>query len=108
MSNLAIWVARAVHKDPSDFYVKVDGSDYYTAYWAIRASDRDAASSLVGHVAAELELGSVEVSQIYQYPNELDFSDEAVRRQIEERVSKLDEREDAQLGAWVSKNGGLW
>lgn len=108
MSHLSIWVAKAVHKDPSDFYVKVDSSDYYTAYWVVRASDKDAASSLVEDVSTELELGSVEVSQIYQYPNELDVSDEAVRRQIEEGLSKLEEGEDVQLSAWVSKNGGLW
>ena len=108
MSDLNLWIVKSTHKNPEDFYVKVDDSDCYTAYWVVRASDEVAVSRLVEEGSSELEFGAIEVNQIYQYPSDFSVNDASIKQSVDEGVNKLGDGEDAQLGAWISENGGLW
>lgn len=108
MTDMNLWVVTSTHQNPNDFYVKVDGSQYYTAYWVVRCTDERSIDALVLNVADELDLGNCAIKSRDFYPSGFHTDDPKIRHAVEENFSKLENGEDVQLGAWVSANGGLW
>jgi hypothetical protein len=43
---VSIWIIKTKHIKPNGFYVKVDNSDFYTAYWTANTSSDQQAISL--------------------------------------------------------------
>ncbi len=108
MSELNIWVAESKQIDPNDFYVKVDGSDFYTAYWVVCSSSKEKAQKLVIDVSEELVLGETEIIGLQLYTSEALVKNEEITERIQQLVDKFQDQEDAQIAAWVSSSGGLW
>ena len=108
MSNFRLWVVESRQTSPNDFYVKVDGSEFYTAYWVVRSSSKQRAEELVLEASEELVLGDTEIIETQPYEQDALIKDETLMERIRLMSTKLSEQEDAQLGAWVSSDGGLW
>ena len=105
MNTLENWVVETKHTKPNDLYVKVDGSDYYISYWAIKAPGKEKAIQLATEAAEELDLGETEIVTSYQYaPKSINNTE--IQESIEEIFSKLTEQ-DVRMGAWFSPTGGI-
>lgn len=108
MSAPKIWIVTSRHINPNDFYVKVDGSEFYTAYWVANVDSASKAEASVVEATEELDLGQVEIKGSADYSGQ-SFSDiEAVNTAIKEAVERYKDFSEAQLAAWVSSQGGKW
>ena len=108
MSELDIWVAITKQVSPNDLYVKIDGSNFYTAYWVVLSKSEERAQSLVIETSGELVLGETEILTLSLYDDGSQVHDEIITERARSLIEKLPDHEDAQISAWVSSNGGLW
>lgn len=108
MENLTIWIIESRHKNPNDFYVKVDGSDYYKGFWVANAKSIPLANELMMEACAELDLGTVEIVATTTAARMSDATPKEAREKIKHLVDQIKAKEDVQLAAWISSNGGLW
>lgn len=108
MSLYKKWIIVSRHVNPNDFYVKVDGSDFYTAFWIASSKTKEAALSLVHETICELDLGEAEITEAGLYCADHLIKNTGVAEGIQDSIEKLEDREDVQLAAWVSSEGGLW
>lgn len=108
MPENAIWVIKSKHRDPNDFYVKVDGSEFYIATWVALAKNKDNALSMTETTLSELELGNAEIIEIYSRNAKDAKEDAEIYQKILDTFPILNGQEDVQLAAWKSSNGGLW
>lgn len=104
MNATATWIVESKHLDPNDFYVKVDGSDFYTAYWVANASNDQQAISLALEASEELDLGETEIQEAIEYSGQ-QISNTA---EVDAAIGKYTISEDIQLAAWISYQGGKW
>lgn len=108
MSAPKIWIVTSRHINPNDFYVKVDGSEFYTAYWVANTNSASTAEASVIEATEELDLGQVEIQHTADYLGQ-SFSDIAeVNIAIEAAVEKYKDSNETQLAAWISSQGGKW
>ncbi len=108
MENNPLWVIETKHIDPNDFYVKVDGSPFYTAFWVARAADPDIAQALLNETAEELVLGETTVISTIPFNSENMSIASEVMEKINARIVKLGKSDDIRLAAWITSTGGLW
>lgn len=108
MSATGIWIIKSKHLNPNDFYVKVDGSDFYTAYWVANASSGQQATSLALEACEELDLGQVEIQEASEYSDQQISNIPEVDAAIKAATEKYAASGEAQLAAWVSSQGGKW
>jgi len=102
------WVAVTQQINPNDFYVRVDDSDFYIAYWVVLSTSQDSAHDLVMTVAEELLLGETSILDVSQYQPGDNIHSEAVTQRVQDLIAKLANQEGAQIAAWISEHGGLW
>lgn len=108
MNDFSLWVVESAHTNPTDFYVRVDGSDIYIAYWIVCSSSEGRAQQLASQVSEELLLGNTETIAIYPYrPGDL-VKDDNVTARMGKISTKFSAQEDIQLAAWITSEGGLW
>lgn len=108
MSAKRTWIIKSKHINPNDFYVKVDGSESYTAYWITKAANDEQARSLALEACEELDLGEVDIEDVIEYSGKKISGAPDVDSAIEAAVVKFAESNEAQLAAWVSSQGGKW
>lgn len=107
MTNLQIWIIESTHMNPEDFFVELDGSPSYKAYWVAQTHSAQEAEKLTRDIAGELELGEIKIVQTILYEENLIIESEDITARITDIVSNFQHYEDAQLAAWISSNGGL-
>ncbi len=103
-----IWIVKSKHINPNGFYVKVDNSDFYTAYWIANTSSDQRAISLVLETSEELDLGQVEIQEAVEYSGQQISNMPEVDAAIKAAKEKHKAFGDAQLAAWVTSLGGKW
>ena len=108
MNSIVVWVVKSRHIKPNNFYVKVDGSDFYTAYWVANKSSEQQATSLVLETCDELILGQVEIEEVIEYSGQQISNIPEVDTVIKEAKEKHVIPNDTQLAAWISSQGGMW
>ena len=108
MNATGTWIIKSKHFNPNDFYVKVDGSDFYTAYWIANASSDQQATSLTLEACEELDLGQVEIQEAIEYSGQQISNMPEVDAAIKTAKEKYASPNEAQLAAWVSSQGGKW
>ncbi|OZG71576.1 hypothetical protein BTA51_20045 [Hahella sp. CCB-MM4] len=108
MSERNLWVIESKHTDPNDFYVKVDGAEFYSAYWMVYSSSIQNAEELVLETSEDLGLGDVDIVDIQQYRDNAVVVDSEITERLRALSTKIEGPEEAQLGAWVSLRKGLW
>lgn len=109
MSLLKIWIVESKHIGPNGFYVKVDESEFYTAYWVAVTMSKESANALVLEASDDLDLGNIEIIDTHLYDPDVVCESEIVRSRIDSWAEKIQhDKEDVQMAAWVSVNGGLW
>lgn len=108
MTDLKIWIIKSRHKDPNDLYVKIDGSNHYFGFWVASARSFASAENLMTEAANDLNLGKISVVKIVLFDELGDITSNEIKERITMLTKKLERREDVQLAAWVSSNGGLW
>ena len=108
MSKKSIWIIKTKHIKPNNFYVKVDGSDFYTAYWIANTSNEQQAISLVLETCTELDLGQVEIQDIIKYSGQQISNVSEVDTAIKVAKEKHAASGEAQLAAWITSLGGKW
>ncbi len=108
MSAKGTWIIKSKHINPNDFYVKVDGSEFYTAYWVVKAANDEQARSLALEACEELDLGVVDIEDVIGYAGQKISGAQDVDSAIETAVVKFAESNEAQLAAWISSQGGKW
>ncbi|WP_041599065.1 hypothetical protein [Hahella chejuensis] len=108
MNSLRLWIVQSKQTNPSDFYVRVENSEFYSAYWIARSSSTQRAEALVLETAEELALGDTEIIKTQPYDPEALIKDAMVTAKIRSMSTKLRGQEDAQLAAWISSEGRLW
>lgn len=108
MKATATWIIKSKHLNPNDFYVKVDGSDFYTAYWIANATNNEHATSLALEASDELDLGDVEIQEATEYSGQQISNIPEVNAAIETAKEKYAASNEAQLAVWVSSQGGKW
>jgi hypothetical protein len=108
MNAQKTWIVKSRHINPNDFYVKVDGSDFYTAFWKTSANSEQEACALALQASDELELGDAEIIEATVYAAQWVADTAEVNGRIDLMVDKYKESSETQLAAWVSSAGGLW
>lgn len=108
MTALQLWVVTSKHTNPNDFYVKVDGSEFYTAYWVANTQSATDAEASVMEAADELDLGEVEIVGIACFTGQAFSEVSGVDGAIHAAAEKHKNSREAQLAAWVSSQGGKW
>jgi hypothetical protein len=108
MTATGTWIIKSKHLNPNDFYVKVDGSDFYTAYWVANAASDQQATSLTLEASDELDLGQTEIQEAIVYTGQQLSSVPEIDSAIKAAVEKYAASSEAQLAAWVSSQGGKW
>lgn len=108
MSATDIWIVKSRHTNPNNFYVKVDGSEFYIAYWRAIAQNEQQAHLLVLEASEELVLGNTEIIEATDYQEHLIEDTTEVQDAINSAVEKFKESNETQLAAWITANGGLW
>lgn len=108
MTDLKIWIIESKHKNPNDFYVKVDGSDNYTGFWVANTESIASANELMMEACNDLDLGTAEIIHTSTVTELSDAVQNEVKEKINSLASQLKGKEDVQLAAWISSNGGLW
>lgn len=108
MKDLTIWIIESKHRNPNDFYVKVDGSNYYTGFWVANSESTDSANDLMMEACNELDLGDVEIVRMTTASELSKTTPKEIKEKINHLISQLKDKEDVQLAAWISSNGGLW
>lgn len=108
MRAIGTWIIKSRHTNPNDFYVRVDGSDFYTAYWVAKAADNEQAKSLALEACEELDLGEVDIQEVTGYSGQKVSGTQEIDSAIEAAVEKFSAAGEAQLAAWVSSQGGKW
>lgn len=110
MPELSIWIVESKHENPNSFYVKVDGSSYYTSVWVANTNSLSSANKLTIEACAELDLGNVEIvhtTPLIEIESETRISNE-LKERIKTLAEQIHDQEDVQMAAWISSNGGLW
>jgi hypothetical protein len=107
MTDLQIWIIESAHVNPDNFFVELDGSPSYKAYWVAQTHSAQEAEKLTRDIAGELELGEVKIVQTVLYAANSIIESEDVTARIEDIVSNFQHYEDAQMAAWISSEGGL-
>lgn len=108
MNSTVVWIIKSKHINPDSFYVRVDGSDFYTAYWIANTSCEQQATSLVLETCDELVLGQVEIEEVIEYSCQQISNIPEVDTAIKEAKEKHVIPNDTQLAAWISSQGGMW
>lgn len=108
MSATGRWIIKSQHLNPNNFYVKVDGSDFYTAYWVANTSSSQQAISLTLETSDELDLGQTEIQETIEYSGQQISNIPEVDAAIHAATEKHTISGDVQLAAWVSSQGGKW
>lgn len=108
MTNFSIWIIESKHKNPNNFYVKVDGSPSYTGFWVANTKSVTAANELVMEACSELDLGEVDIVSTIQSTELSGVVPKEVKEKIDRLIDQAKNHEDVHLAAWVSSNGGLW
>jgi len=108
MDNNPLWVIETKHIDPNDFYVKVDGSPFYTAYWVARSADKKGVELLLINVISDLVLGKHEVISISHPDVNFVVGNSEINSRVNDGFGMLSGAEDIQLAAWITVKGGLW
>ncbi|HEY8939153.1 MAG TPA: hypothetical protein VIM59_03145 [Cellvibrio sp.] len=103
-----IWIVKSKHINPNGFYLKVDNSDCYTAYWIANTSSDQQAISLVLETSEELDLGQVEIQEAIEYSGQQISNVPEVDTAIKAAKEKFTAYGDVQLAAWVTSLGGKW
>lgn len=106
MDNNPLWVIETKQMNPSDFYIRVDGSKYYTAFWVARAADQEHVKLLLERVVLELDLGDTEIVGISLYSN-LQIERADILADLNEFVNDFGLGEKINLAVWVSSNGDI-
>lgn len=104
----AIWIIKSRHINPNDFYVKVDGSDFYSAYWVANTQSDEQARSMALETSEELVLGQVEILEAIAYTGQSISNKPEVNAAIKAAVEKYTAPNEIQLAAWISSQGRLW
>lgn len=107
MTSLQIWIIESSHTNPDDFFVELDGSPSYKAYWVAQTDSVQEAERLTRDIAGELELGEVKIVQTILYVENTIIESAEVTARIEDIVNNFQHYEDAQMAAWISSEGGL-
>ena len=107
MENLQIWIIESTHVNPDNFFVELDGSPSYKAYWVAQTHSAQEAEKLTRDIADELELGEVKIVQTILYAENTIIDSAEVTTRIKDIVSNFQHYEDAQMAAWISSEGGL-
>jgi hypothetical protein len=102
------WIVKSKHINPNDFFVKVDGSDFYTAFWKASANSEGEACVLALEASDELGLGDTEVIEAAVHAPNCVSDTAEVNARIDLMVDKYRESSETQLVAWVSSSGGIW
>ncbi|AQT61079.1 hypothetical protein [Cellvibrio sp. PSBB023] len=108
MSATGRWIIKSKHLNPNNFYVKVDGSDFYTAYWVANTSNSQQAISLTLETSDELDLGQTEIQETIEYSGQQISNTPEVDAAIHAAIAKHTISGDVQLAVWVSSQGGKW
>lgn len=108
MSKRETWIIKSKHIKPNDFYVKVDGSDFYTAYWVAKAANKEQARSLALEACEELDLGEVNIQEVIEFSGQRIFGVLEIDLVIAAAIEKFSASREAQLAAWVSSQGRRW
>lgn len=108
MNATGIWIIKSKHLNPNDFYVKVDGSDFYTAFWVVNAPSDQQATSMTLEACEELDLGQFEIQEAIEFSDQHISDIPEVDTAIKTAIEKYSGSNDAQLAAWVSSQGGKW
>lgn len=107
MKTSKIWIIESAHINPHDFYIDLDGSPSYKAYWVAQTKSEQEAEQLTQATAAELELGDINIIQTTLYSENTQVELPDVLTRIKDIVSHFEDYEDVQLAAWISSEGGL-
>lgn len=108
MNAQKTWIVKSRHTNPNDFYVKVDGSDFYTAFWKTSANSDQEACALALEASDELDLGHTEIIEARVYAAQWVADTAEVNVRINLMVGRYKESSKTQLAAWVSSAGRLW
>lgn len=108
MNKLKQWLVISKQTQPSDFYVKTDDSDYYTAYWVAFAYRKEKAKKLVLETVKDLSLGKTELIELQPYTEDMKIHSREIMQRIRSHTKKQTKQEDVLLAAWVSSKGKLW
>lgn len=103
-----VWIIKSKHIDPNGFYVKLDDSDFYIAYWIANTSSDQRAISLVLETSEELDLGQIEIQEAIEYSGQQISNMPEVDAAIKAAKEKFTASGDVQLAAWVTSLGGKW
>lgn len=108
MSENVIWIIKSKQTNPNDFYVRVDGSEFYIAFWVASSQSKEEALSMTKVAIAELDLGETESIEAYPYNNQFSSENNEISVKIEKLIESLNNQFDVQLAAWVPEKGGVW
>lgn len=108
MSATGTWIIKSRHINPNAFYVRVDGSDFYTVYWVANTQDDEQARSMALEASVELVLGQVEILEAIIYTGQLISDEPKVNAAIKAAAGKYTTLNEVHLAAWISSQGGLW
>jgi NurA-like 5'-3' nuclease len=108
MNVTGTWIIKSRHINPNAFYVRVDGSDFYTAYWVANTQHDEQARSMALEASEELVLGQVEILEGIIYSGQLISNEPEVDAAINAAVGKYTTLNEVHLAAWISSQGGLW
>lgn len=108
MNAIRTWIIKSKHLNPNGFYVKVDASDFYIAYWVANTSNSQQAISLTLETSDELDLGQTEIQETIEYSGQQISNTPEVDAAIHAAMEKHTISGDVQLAAWVSSQGGKW
>lgn len=108
MRNLDTWIVISKHIDPYSLHVKVDDSDFYTAYWVVLSQSKHEAKNLIIRESEGLALGEIAIESLKLYDVNVEYYDKEVSERIRTNIQKLTENEDYELAAWITANAGLW
>lgn len=103
-----VWIIKSKHIDPNGFYVNLDDSDFYIAYWIANTSSDQQATLLTLEACVELDLGQVEIQEVIEYSGQQISSMPEVDAAIKAAKEKYKAFDDVQLVAWVTSLGGKW
>lgn len=106
MDTNPLWVIETKQIAPSNFYVKVDGSDYYSAFWVARAADRDQMLEMLNEAISDLDLGETEIISTTQL-KEFTSTNVEILNDINEYLDGFGDGDKVRLAVWVSSNGGI-
>lgn len=108
MADPDVWIIECKHEDPNGFYVKVDGSPYYTGFWLAREESLLSANRLMTETSSELALGKTTITTTALYPEIGDSIPKEVKERVVALADKLTNKKDIRLAAWILSSGEIW